>query len=124
MPELASITSNTNFGSLTQVQALAGGDVQLPALTQVSGGPVHLESDGSGSQLNVSALNSFQGQSNVSTYSSLQDTNGGIMLDASLASLSDTNVTLDGTGTIATAQITSFTGGRSLSVAGRPASQA
>ena len=69
----------------------------------------------------MSALNSFQGQSNVSAYSSLQDTNGGIMLDASLASLSDTNVTLDGTGTITTAQITSYTGG-TLTLSGGTAS--
>jgi hypothetical protein len=111
LPKLASITSNTNFGSLTQVQALAGGEVELPALTQISGGPVHLESDGSASRLNVSALSSFQGQSTINYSSLIQDTNGGTVLDGSLTSLSGVNLTLDGTGTIATALIASYTCG-------------
>jgi len=111
LPNLASITSNTNFWTLTQVQSLVGGDVQLHALTRLSDGPVHLESDGSGSRLDVSALTSFQGQSTVTDNSSLQDTNYGTVLDGSLAGLSGANLTLDGTGTIATAQFTSYTGG-------------
>ena len=53
LPALTSITENTSFYALTKVQALAGGDVQLPALTQLSGGPFQLESDGTGSQLKV-----------------------------------------------------------------------
>ena len=62
LPTLTTITEDTTNGnSWTQVQALAGGSVQLPLLTRVGNGPVLLESDGAGSQLNVSALPSFQG---------------------------------------------------------------
>ena len=56
LPEVASITEPGTCCSYIQVQALAGGDVELPALTQVGGGPVLLEGDGSGSKLNISAL--------------------------------------------------------------------
>ncbi len=111
LPDLTSITENTSYYSLTTVEALAGGDVQSPALTQLSGGPFQLESDGTGSQLNVSALTSVQAQNTITDKSSLQVTNHGTVLDGSLTSLSGTNLTLDGTGTIATSQITSYTSG-------------
>ena len=40
LPKLASITGETtNYYSFTQVQALAGGNVQLPALTRSAAGP-------------------------------------------------------------------------------------
>ncbi len=111
LPDLTSITENTSFYSLTTVQALAGGDVQSPALAQLSGGPFQLESDGTGSQLNVSALTSVQAQNTITDKSSLQVTNHGTVLDGSLTSLNNTNLTLDGTGTIATSQITTYTSG-------------
>ena len=57
LPALAKITEDTsNYASRTQVQALAGGDVELPALTSISGGPVQLESDGASSTLNIKAV--------------------------------------------------------------------
>ena len=49
MPELTSI-ANTSSGS-TLVEALSGGKVELPALNQVTGSNVTLESSGSGSAL-------------------------------------------------------------------------
>ena len=56
-------------------------------------------------------MSSIQAQNTTTDQSSLQDTNGGTVLDDSLTSLSGVNLTLDGTGTIATGQITSYTNG-------------
>ena len=62
LPKLATVTEDTSsYSSRTQIQALSGGDVELPALTSISGGPVQLESDGAGSTLNINALTSLTG---------------------------------------------------------------
>ncbi len=110
LPDLTTITEDTTqYGSYTNVEALSGGSVQLPSLAQIGDGPVVLESEGSGSQLNVPALTSFQGTSGRDEFSTLQATTSGTVIGSGLTSLNDVNLTLDGTGTIATAQITSFT---------------
>ena len=102
LPKLATVTEDTGqYYSLFQVQALAGGNVQIPALTTISGGPVTLESDGAGSNLDVSALSSFKGTSGKNVYASLQATHSGTVLDPSLTTIDHANLTLDGTGTIA-----------------------
>ncbi len=118
LPNLASMTATTSSDyyagafSLTQVQALAGGDVEMPALTQISGGPIQLSSDGTGSVLNISALTSFTGVHTGQGHdSTLQATNSGDVQDNDLTTLSDVDLTLDGTGTFSYSQITSFTGG-------------
>ena len=57
LPKLTTITEDTgSYSSRTQMQAVSGGDVELPKLTTISGGPVQLESDGSGSTLNINVL--------------------------------------------------------------------
>jgi len=95
MPELATIAEDTTNGdSWTQVQALAGASVELPALTQVGNGPVLLKSDGAGSQLNVSALTSFRGNVGYGHASTLQPSNGGMILDGSLTALTQVTVPL------------------------------
>ena len=95
-----------------QVQALAGGDVELPKLTTISGGPVTLESDGAGSKLNVSTLTSFtENNVNQRYYSGLQVTNQATVLDSVLATMTEVNLTLDGTGTESLNQITTLTAG-------------
>ena len=113
LPKLATLTGDTTqYSSLVQVQALAGGDVELPKLTTISGGPVTLESDGSGSKLNVSALTSFtENNVNQRYYSGLQVTNQATVLDSVLATMSEVNLTLDGTGTESLNQITTLTAG-------------
>ena len=60
--------------------------------------------------LNVSALTGFT-EANGWTTSTLQATNGGTVDDGALASFSGVNLTIDGTSTIATAQLTSYAGG-------------
>ncbi len=112
LPQLTKITESTTGGSYTQIQALAGGDIELPGLTQLSGGTQQLESDGSGSELNISGLTSFQEASGLaSNPSRLQATHGGAISDPNLTTFKNVNLTLDGTGTLTTQQISTFSGG-------------
>ena len=106
------MTGDTSaYSSLTQVQAVSGGDVELPKLTTISGGPVQLESDGSGSTLNINVLTSIQGNAGQQFYSGLQATNHGTVSDAALVTINKANLTLDGTGTLSINQIQTFTVG-------------
>jgi YD repeat-containing protein len=112
LPSLTSITEDTTNGnSWTQIQALASGNVALPSLTQIGNGAVLLESDGSGSTLNVPVLAGFQGPLFESHTSTLQASNSGTILDGKLTSLIGVNLPIDHTATVATAQITTFSQG-------------
>ena len=112
LPKLATVTEDTsNYSSRTQIQALSGGDVELPALTAISGGAVQLESDGAGSTLNINVLASLTGNAGQQFLSGLQVTNHGTASASALATLKEANLSLDGTGTLATSQITTFSGG-------------
>jgi RHS repeat-associated protein len=116
LPKLSSITGAAgDCCSSTQVQALAGGDLELPALTGISGPAVSVESNGSGSTLDVPSLASFQGGNGYT--SGFQATQGGQIESPTLASLSGVTMTIDGTGTQDTAQVASFVGG-TLTVSG------
>ena len=110
LPNLSSVTVGTSgYGNRVQVQALASGSVSLPSLTQLNTGPVQFESDGANSVLSISALTSFAG-SNDGTGPSLQVTHGGTVHSAALTSLNGVTLTLDGTGTLDTNQITTLAG--------------
>ncbi len=112
LAHLASIACDTsNVFSFLQIEALAGATVALPALTTISGGPVALESDGTSSVLNVSALTSFTGAATIFQAPALQATNHGTLDNGGLTALDGVNVTIDGTGTWAYSQITSYTDG-------------
>ncbi len=120
LPELASITESNSCCSYTVVQALAGGDVELPVLTQVGGGPVQLEGDGSGSKLDVPALVSLTGDGDVNHLSILQATNTGMVIDPDLTTLNTVKLIADSTGTLSLPanQTFSFTGGTNIVQAG------
>ena len=79
--------TRASYSSRTQIQALSGGDVELPKLTTITGGPVQLESDGAGSTLNINALTTIQGNTGQQYYSGVQATNHGTVSDAALATL-------------------------------------
>ena len=99
---------------------MSGGDVELPALTTVSGGPlVQLESDGANSKLNVSGLTSFS-ENIVSerNFSGLQVTNHATLLDGVLATMNEANLTLDGTATESLGQLATFKAGTLTATAG------
>ena len=116
-PNLTSLSGGSEPGFSTvpsvSVDALAGGSVAFPALTQIQGTPVDLEADGANSVLNLSALVSCTVNGGIPqagrTSGSLQATNGGTINDGQLTSVDSYAVILDGTGTFAYAQITSFT---------------
>ena len=98
LDNLASVTEGANnYAAQTQFEALAGGTVTLSALKTINTGTVVLESDGTGSVLNVAALTSFM-ETNGWTGSTLQASNGGTVNGGGLASSSSVNVVVAGTG--------------------------
>ena len=126
LANLASVTEGSNtYPSITQFEALAGGTVTLSALQSINTGTVLLESDGANSVLNVAALTSFK-ETNGWTYSTLQASNSGKVEDSNLASLSNVNLSVAGTGeNLILGGLTSFnsgnitvSGGASLSLPG------
>ncbi len=100
LPSVTSVTGSTGYDAGLNIQALAGGEVDLPELTGNAGGEVSLESDGSGSLLNVPLVTSFDSYSYVFN-PVLQVTNYGNINDGdqSLA-VSNVGVVIDPTGTL------------------------
>src|SRR5262249_26654494 len=110
LPGLTTLSADTSNGnSRIIVNALSGGHVSLAAVGTLRG-PVQLSSDGAGSVLDVSAAGSFQGRNAASTNNSLLEaTSSGTLLAGSLTGPDQVNLTLDGTGTLATGQWTALT---------------
>ncbi len=99
LANLASVTEGANnYPAQTQFEALAGGTVTLSALKTINTGTVVLESDGTGSVLNVAALTSFA-EANGWTDSTLQASNGGTVVDPGLSQLNGVNLIGSSTGT-------------------------
>ena len=104
LPHLAVLT-DTAAGDSGSVKALSGGEVNLPDLDAVTAGSsstVGLLADGAGSLLNLPALVGIGGPS------SLTATHHGAIAAPLLTVLAGTALTLDGTGTLPTAQLISF----------------
>ena len=78
------------------------------------GANIHFGANGTGSQLNLSALTSFTGSND----SDLAVTGSGTVMASGLTTFSGVQITLDGTGVVATSQWVSLTGGGSLTVSG------
>ncbi len=95
LPFLASVTANTDFDTLVLIEALAGGDVELPRLSQLTAGPVQLVSNGTGSVLDLPILTSFTGSSGAS----LTITSGGTVDDPDLSQVNGVSLIGDATGT-------------------------
>ena len=88
LPKLASITGETtNYYSFTQVQALAGGNVQSACLDRgqrragLAGGRRHQQ------QARRLGHGQLSGDERRGNFSRLQASNGGTLLDGSLTSL-------------------------------------
>ena len=115
--DLAALTTLGSMSGYWYADALAGGTVNLSGLTKINepNAGVQFTADGSGSQLNLSALTSFTGQGGYSTF---EVTDSATALASSLTTVSGLQITLDGSGTIATSQWSSLTGGSSLTVTG------
>ena len=114
LPGLVALGNMTQFW---QVEAFAGGTVELPGLGTVNqpNANIQFNADGTGSQLVLSSsLTSFTGGGGSSE---LKVTNGGAITAPALASFTNINIILDGTGTVSTSQWASIAGG-SLTVSG------
>ena len=97
LPHLTALITSTTFGdSTTQAQAVAGGRVNLPVVTQISGGAGQLSSQGAGSQLNVPQLNSIQ---MIAGQGLIQVTTGGSLLDGNLKTLTNVGIATDSAAT-------------------------
>ncbi len=112
LPAVTSMAAGqfSSYGS--EIDVSGGGQVSLPALTSIALGG--LSADGTGSTIDVPALTTFNGTSEISLFvfqSFLRVTDGGTVLDGALTQLSNVYLTLDGTGTLAIGQWTAFTNG-------------
>ncbi len=86
MTGLTSLSVSDGFDAGGSLQALSGGDIEVPALAQLSG-PVHVESENADSTINLSGLTEING-------GSLTVTGGGTILDGSLATLTAGSLTI------------------------------
>jgi len=118
LPGLTSLaTVGPVYTNSIDIEALQGGRVSLPTLSSVApaNSDVSLIADASNSQIGVAALTNFNAFGG-----SVKVTNGATVLDGNLTALNKVNVTLDGTGSIATGQWTTFTNGTITVSGGNP----
>ncbi len=111
LPALTSVEMTAGNNGNTNLEALGGGQLLLHALTTLSNSGINalaVKSDGSGSEVDISALTSFTTDNSAGQ---LTVTNSGEVLDGDLTTMSGVNVSLDGTGTVATSQWASITSG-------------
>ncbi|MFI5458474.1 MAG: SdrD B-like domain-containing protein [Isosphaerales bacterium] len=111
LPGVSSIANGEYYGGtyLEVVDTSAGGALDLPNLTTVSGYyGVTIEAAGAQSQINLPALTSFD----IDEGGQLEAVdNGTINLNPGLTSLTGVTIVVDGTGTLPTSQFASVTDG-------------
>ena len=122
------LSALTTLGTMTHtwtVEALAGGTLNLSGLTTINEpyATVVVEADGTNSQLNLSGLTSITGLTAITGHSAnphskFQVTNHASVLATLLTTFGSIDIALDGTGSIATSQWASFTGGGTITVTG------
>ncbi len=123
LPELATITASTNYGTSVQISPSSGGEVELPVLTQATG-PVQLSSASGGGTLDVAELSTFTGGTIVDSGGTLGlpalvdadnttfQISGGITLSLPKVTEADaTNLEISGGATLALPILTSYTSG-------------
>ena len=110
LANLSTITVGSQFGSIAQFEAQAGGTLNLAGLTSINTGTVFLESDGSGSMLNIPNLTSITDNGGFE-FSTVQQSNGGAIADGSLVTLAFTNLNVGGAENLTLPNITTFTSG-------------
>ncbi|MEZ4710887.1 MAG: hypothetical protein R3A44_27055 [Caldilineaceae bacterium] len=111
--DLSAVTQfggNTFVNDATKIEALNGGQIDLSAVTAITTGKAQFTADGANSAIDLGALTRFtRGGKGGSLLKAVNDGNINI---AQLTELRGVNMVLDGTGTLATGQITIFTGGK------------
>jgi uncharacterized protein YaeQ len=111
LPDLTSIAVQATYPEQVNIQASSGGDVSMPMLSQVSAS-LQVQSTGSGSVIDLSALTDFSAQLDVySSPGAITVTDQGTVLDPALTSLNNVSVTLDGTGSLTIDPWTTLTNG-------------
>ena len=85
-------TDTTLAGSLTEVEALNGADIEMPALDQVSGGPVLFRSNGTGGKLDIGTLASIAGPAGQDNDTTLEADGGGSLVASALTSIGGADV--------------------------------
>ena len=111
MLSLPNLTSLGQLQSDLDIQATQGGQVDAPDLDSIASPGtqdeyLEVNADGAGSRVNLSGLTSLD-----VTEGDLTVTDQGTVLDTALATLSGVDVTLDGTGSLATGRWTSLDDG-------------
>ena len=93
LPNLTTITADTTqSGSRTEVLASQGGDVEMPSLDQVGGGPSLLQSDGTGSTLDIASLPTIADSANQDYVPTLLASNGGSITATDLSTVNGADV--------------------------------
>ena len=92
-----------SLSSYLDIYALSGGEISLPLLATSSASGLHFESAGTGSLLNMPDLTSL-----TTSSGQFQVTSGGTLSAPDLTTINGVNLTLDGTGTVATSQWTNL----------------
>ncbi|MCB9938706.1 MAG: hypothetical protein H6823_10725 [Planctomycetaceae bacterium] len=110
LSSLTSLTSNSQ-GWTTYFRAYGGGTLLMPNLTALTNHSVTVRAEGSGSQIDLSGLTTWQGQFPNGRRSSLTGLADTTINVPALTSLDQVDVTLSGAGTLTTGQITSIVGG-------------
>ena len=116
LSHVTSLTGTTD--DVIFFNAYSGGEVNLSHLASNPSGRNYFQVSGSGSVLDLSALPAIL--SNQGNTSLLSVTSGGTVLAPKLTTFTDTDLTIDGTATVPTKQITSYTGGTITVNSGTP----
>jgi len=115
LPNLTAITGSTQSFTYLNVEALAGGQVDLAGLGTITGPAggtsnqrgIHVLADGAGSMIDIASLSSFT-NSAARPDSSLAARNSGIIISPVLTTLEGVDVAIDGTGIVSTSQVTTL----------------
>ena len=115
--DLSALTTliGVRFGpSELEIEALAGGQVNLSQIATIVQGSVEVLAEGPNSVVNLSALTQLDGDN-----SHLEARDAGTLQVSNLITLNETDLALDATGILPLTQITTFTRGRLTLTEGR-----
>ena len=107
LPNLTTLNGSPPYAT-TRVYAEAGGIVSLPALTSATKGSTYYYATGAGSLVTIPLLTSIASDSYYN--STLRAEAGGTIADPLLTTLARTDLMVDSSTAISTAQISSYTG--------------
>jgi len=114
--DLSTVTS-MNVTTRLMVNSLSGGSIDLSGLGVYNGGRLDVKANGALSVVDLSNLTSL---TTTNSGSRLEATAGGTVVMPNLSFIHLSGITLDGTGTMDTAQIATFTNSRATISGGTP----